>query len=39
MAKAMGVAAVSVNTGEQLAHEIQVSLSETGPHLIEMVLK
>jgi acetolactate synthase-1/2/3 large subunit len=39
MAEAMGVAAVSVTTAEQLAHEIQGALSEAGPHLIEMVLK
>jgi len=39
MAEAMGVAAVSVNTAEQLAREIQGALSEVGPHLIEMVLK
>ena len=39
MAEAMGVAAVSVNTAAQLAHEIQGALSEAGPHLIEMVLK
>lgn len=38
MAEAMGVAAVSVNNAEQLAHEIQEALSEKGPHLVEMVL-
>jgi len=39
MAEAMGVAAVSVSTAEQLAHEIHGALSEAGPHLIEMVLR
>ncbi len=39
MAGAMGVRGVSVNTGEQLANEIEISLSEKGPHLIEMVLQ
>ncbi len=39
MANAMGVRGVTVDTGEQLAHEIEVALSEKGPHLIEMLLK
>jgi acetolactate synthase-1/2/3 large subunit len=38
MAEAMGVSAVSVSTAAQLAAEIDRSLLETGPHLIEMVL-
>ena len=38
MAQAMGVAAVSVDTGEQLAAAVRQSLDEPGPHLIEMVL-
>jgi len=39
IAEGMGVAAVSVHTGAQLAHEIQRALSESGPHLIEMILE
>ncbi len=39
MAEAMGVPAVSVNTGEELSHEIKLALSESGPHLIETVIK
>ena len=38
MAEAMGVAAVSVNTAEELAGSIQSALSETGPHVVEMVI-
>ncbi|MEJ2695292.1 MAG: acetolactate synthase large subunit [Candidatus Sulfobium sp.] len=38
MALAMGVPAVSVNTGDQLAEEIRRALAEPGPHLIEMLL-
>jgi acetolactate synthase-1/2/3 large subunit len=38
MAEAMGVPAVSVNTAEQLATEIDRSLSQAGPRLLEMVL-
>jgi acetolactate synthase-1/2/3 large subunit len=39
LSESMGVPAVSVNTGEQLAAEIGRSVSETGPRLIEMILK
>jgi acetolactate synthase-1/2/3 large subunit len=39
IAEAMGVTAVLVNTGEELAHEIKRALAESGPHLIEMVLR
>jgi acetolactate synthase-1/2/3 large subunit len=38
LAQAMGVAAVAVHTGEQLADAVKQSLEESGPHLIEMVL-
>ncbi len=39
LSESMGVPAVSVSTGEELAFEIGRSISETGPHLIEMILK
>ncbi len=34
----MGVPAVSIETGEQLAKELTEALRETGPHLIEVAL-
>lgn len=38
LAKGMGVPAVSVDSTEGLACEFQKALSESGPHLIEMML-
>ncbi len=37
LAKAMGVAAVSVDTAEELAKHIELALAEPGPHLVEMI--
>jgi acetolactate synthase-1/2/3 large subunit len=38
VAEGMGVPAVSVNTAEDLAHQLAKALAEPGPHLIEMIL-
>ena len=38
ISQGMGVPAVSVGTAEQLVKELAAGLSESGPHLIEMVL-
>ena len=38
LARGMGVPGVTVTTAEGLARELQRSLAEPGPHLIEMVL-
>jgi acetolactate synthase I/II/III large subunit len=38
ISKGLGVPAVSTNTAEGLAHELNNALSEPGPHFIELVL-
>jgi acetolactate synthase-1/2/3 large subunit len=38
LSKGMGVPAVSVQTAEELAHQLGFALKEPGPHLIEMKL-
>ncbi len=38
ISRGMGVAAVRVDSAEQLAEELSLALKETGPHLIEMIL-
>jgi acetolactate synthase-1/2/3 large subunit len=38
LSRGMNVPAVSVDTAEELAKELQTALNEPGPHLIEAVI-